>query len=48
MIKIHLAQIYYNTAYYDPPIDYLEEPVAFEENNKPLGRLRSLERIEED
>nr|MBF0220940.1 ATP-binding protein [Desulfobulbaceae bacterium] len=47
MVKIHLAQIYYNTSYYDPPIDYLEEPVAFNEKNNPLGKLRSIDEIQE-
>ena len=31
MVKIHLSQIYYNTSHYNPPIDYLEEPIAFNE-----------------
>ena len=47
MIKIHLAQIYYNTAYYDSPIDFLEEPIAFNEKDAPLGKLRSLDGIQE-
>ncbi|WDN90898.1 hypothetical protein BuS5_03869 [Desulfosarcina sp. BuS5] len=47
MIKIHLAQIYYNTSYYDPPIDYLEEPIAFNEKDTPLGKLRSIDEIQE-
>jgi tetratricopeptide (TPR) repeat protein len=47
MIKIHLAQIYYNTSYYDSPIDFLEEPSAFNEKDTPLGKLRSLDEIQE-
>ena len=47
MIKIHLAQIYYNTSYYDPPFDYLEEPTPFNEKDTPLGKLRSIDEIQE-
>jgi len=47
MIKIHLAQIYYNTSYYAPPIDYLEEPIAFNGKDTPLGKLRSIDKIQE-
>lgn len=47
MIKIHLAQIYYNTAYYDSPIDYLEESLPFNEKDAPLGKLRSIEGVQE-
>lgn len=47
MIKIHLAQIYYNTSYYDPPIDFLEEPIAFNGKDTPLGKLRSIDVIQE-
>jgi tetratricopeptide (TPR) repeat protein len=47
MIKIHLAQIFYNTAYYDSPIDFLEEPIAFNEKDSPLGKLRSLESVQQ-
>jgi len=47
MVKIHIAQIYYNTSYYDSPIDFLEEPLAFNEKDTPLGKLRSLDEIQE-
>jgi len=45
MLKIHLAQILFNPAYYDPPVDLLEEPSFLNENDSPLGRLRSHNEI---
>ncbi len=47
MVKIHLAQIFYNTSYYDSPIDFLEEPMAFDEKDTPLGKLRSIDAVQE-
>jgi tetratricopeptide (TPR) repeat protein len=41
MLKIHLAQIFFNPAYYDPPVNFLEEPFFLNETAKPLGSLRS-------
>ena len=45
MLKIHLAQIHYNNAYYEPPVDHLEEPVLYMPNDTPLGHLREIEDI---
>jgi hypothetical protein len=46
MIRIHLAQIFYNPCYYHPPIDYLEEPAFLSETDTPIGKLRAVEQIE--
>jgi hypothetical protein len=45
MLKIHLAQIFFNPAYYDSPIDFLEEPSFLNETDCPLGRLRSFDEL---
>lgn len=45
MLKIHLAQINYNPAYYDSPIDFLEEPAFLNENDSPVGKLRSFNEV---
>jgi hypothetical protein len=39
---LHLAQIYYNQAYYDAPNDYLSEPSFLSEGEAPLGTLRAM------
>jgi tetratricopeptide (TPR) repeat protein/predicted amidohydrolase len=44
MLRIHLAQILYNPAYYDAGVDYLEEPSFLREIDAPLGRMRSNHR----
>lgn len=46
MLRIHLAQIFYNLAYYDSPVDYLEEPCFLAETETPIGKLRSVNQIE--
>jgi hypothetical protein len=46
MIRVHLAQIFYNQAYYEPPIDYLEEPTFVAERETPLGQLRLIDEIQ--
>ena len=45
MLRVHLAQIFYNPAYYESPVDYLEEPCVPSEDETPLGRLRSVQSI---
>lgn len=46
MIRIHLAQIFYKSSYYDSSVDYLEEPSFIMEMDTPVGRLRSIEQIQ--
>jgi tetratricopeptide (TPR) repeat protein len=45
MLRIHLAQILFNAAYFDPPIDFLEEPWSGDETICHLGKLRSYDEI---
>jgi hypothetical protein len=42
MIRIHLAQIDYSQAYYQPSLDYLEEPHPPTEPAVALGNMRSI------
>lgn len=44
-MRLHVAQIHYNPAYYDAPIDYLEEPTAGSTVIPALGRLRQLNEV---
>ncbi|MBF0537661.1 MAG: hypothetical protein HQL03_05320 [Nitrospirae bacterium] len=50
MIRVHLAQIFYNPSYYNYSISYLEEPCFFEEASAltdiHMGKLRSVDKIE--
>lgn len=41
MLRVHLAQIFFKPAYYDPPNDYIEEPSPYSDSATALGRLRS-------
>jgi tetratricopeptide (TPR) repeat protein len=45
MIRLHLAQIFYNPAYYGSSVDYLEEPLLTEIETC-IGNLRSIEQIQ--
>lgn len=47
LTRIHLAQIYYNPAYYEAPVNYLEEPSFSEGSQTPIGPLRTTKKIEE-
>jgi hypothetical protein len=44
MARVHIAQIDYRPAYYDPPVDFLEEPIK--DSNHALGKLRRFPEIE--
>ncbi len=46
MIRIHLAQILYRPAYFDPPVDFLEEPSPTLDSNICLGKFRSEDSIQ--
>lgn len=46
MLRIHLAQIHFNPAYYDPPTDFLEEPAFVDINDTGIGNLREIPEIE--
>ena len=45
-VCIHLAQIFYNPAYYDSPIDYLAEPGPVRDQAQALGQIRRVQEIE--
>lgn len=45
MIRIHLVQIYFHPAYYDSPINYLEEPILVDDLDGCLGNIRSSESV---
>ena len=47
LTRIHLVQIYYNPAYYEAPVNFLEEPSFVGEGHNPIGPLRSIKTIEE-
>jgi tetratricopeptide (TPR) repeat protein len=46
MLRVHLAQIFFKPAYYDPPNDYIEEPSPYSDSATALGRLRSEDIIQ--
>jgi len=43
MTRVHLAQIHYNPAYFEPPVDHLEEPTFPEDLTASIGTLRSMD-----
>jgi tetratricopeptide (TPR) repeat protein len=45
MLRVHLAQILYNPSYYEPPVDFLEEPSFLVDSKAALGRMRSYDSI---
>jgi len=44
-VTIHLAQIYFQPAYFQPGIDYLEEPTFLHDSDFPLGKLRQFSAV---
>src|ERR1035437_5975651 len=46
MLRIHLAQVFFNPAYFEAPIDYLEETTFLAEADAALGTLRSIDAVQ--
>lgn len=46
MVRIHLAQILYQPSYYQPPVDWLEEPCYSSQPYPAIGQMRSNDEIQ--
>ena len=44
-MRLHLAQIHYSAAYYDSPVDYLEEPTDGQLLSPRLGEMRAFAEV---
>jgi len=46
LLRTHLAQVYFNPAFYESGVDYLAEPALLGDNDTPVAKLRALAAIE--